>query len=155
MELDPIKAEARQLWILMSQVHSGLYRARDTELRPMGIPIMHTTVLWALKVLGRPATPAEISRMIDRRHQSVLQLLERMEKQGLVNVERSDRRGGPVKLTLTPKGEEAAEQAAATEEVIAGIFSCLSEDEREVLRGYLKRLREKAFVIASTPRFPG
>lgn len=141
--------EARSLNMLIGQVQTGLYRAREQELRPLGIPMMHSAVLWALKALDRPASPAEISRMILRRHQSVLQLLGRMEKQGYVTVQRGARRGGPVEVAMTAKGKETADMASEQEKVLADIIYSLSKEERSMLRQLLERLREKASVVGS------
>ncbi len=153
-EMHSTREEARQLTILIGQVSSGLYRARKHELRPLGLPIMHSAALWALRVLDRPATPAEISRMIMRRHQSVLQLLSRMEKQGYVTLERGPRKGGPVKVTMTEKGREAVDLAWEREKVVAEIVSSLSEEERDSLRALLEKLRDKASAVVSRPVFP-
>lgn len=141
--------EARSLNMLIAQVQTELYRAREHELRPLGIPMMHSAVLWVLKVLDRPASPAEISRMILRRHQSVLQLLGRMEKQGYVTVQRGPRPGGPVQVEMTAKGKETAALAWEKEKVLAEIISSLSEEERVTLRALLGRLRDKATVIGA------
>jgi len=154
VRLDPRTSEARELWILMGQASHGLYRARENELRPLGIPMMHSQALWVLKVLASPATPAEISRMLSRRHQTVSQLLKRMEKQGLVQLGKSPRKPGQVTVTSTAKGEEAVRLAQEKEEVVAEILSCLSREEQDNLKGYMKRLREKALAIASMPVFP-
>ena len=40
--------EARTLTWLMAQVSLALYRAREQELKPLGIPMMHSAVLYVL-----------------------------------------------------------------------------------------------------------
>ncbi len=143
------REEARQLTMLIGQVSSAMYRARQEELRPLGIPMMHSAVLWVLKMADAPVTPAEISRMLLRRHQSILQLLSRMEKQGYIVVQRGPRKGGPVKVVMTDKGKEAVDLAWERERVVSEIVSVLSEDERATLRAYLGRIRDKASAIQS------
>jgi DNA-binding MarR family transcriptional regulator len=145
--------EARSLHILIGQVSAGLYRAREQELRPLGIPMMHSAVLFVLKLEDGPVSPAEISRRLLRRHQSILQLLGRMEKQGYVTVQRGPRKGGPVKVVMTDKGKEAADLAWEREQAVADIISSLSKQERDTLRVYLERLRDRAYVVASRPIF--
>jgi DNA-binding MarR family transcriptional regulator len=143
--------EARSLFTLIGQVGDGLYRAREHELRPLGIPMMHSAVLFVLKVEGGPVSPAEISRRLIRRHQSILQLLSRMEKQGYVTVHRGTRKGGPVKVVMTDKGKEAVDLAWKQEQAVADILSALSKQERGTLRVYLERLRDRANAVASRP----
>lgn len=145
----PGREESRALTMLIGQVSSGLYRARENELRPLGIPMMHSAVLWALKVMDRPATPAEISRMLLRRHQTILQLLSRMEKQGYVAVHRGPRKGGPVEVVMTERGREAVDLAWERERVVSEILSALSDDERAELKAYLERIRDKASAVQS------
>lgn len=147
------REEARALTMLIGQVNSGLYRARENELRPLGIPMMHSAVLWALKVMDRPATPAEISRMLLRRHQTILQLLSRMEKQGYVAVHRGPRKGGPVEVVVSEKGREAVDLAWEREQVVAQILSSLSPAERKTLRALLETVRDRSLALGSRPPF--
>ena len=145
--------EVRSLHMLIGQVSAGLYRAREQELRPLGIPMMHSAVLFVLKVEDGPVSPAEISRRLLRRHQSILQLLGRMEKQGYVTVQRGPRKGGPVKVVMTEKGKETVDHAWEREQAVADIISSLSKQERDTLRVYLERLRDRAYAVASRPIF--
>ncbi len=145
------REEARALTMLLGQANSGLYRARENELRPLGLPMMHSAVLWALKVIDRPATPAEISRMLLRRHQTVLQLLSRMEKQGYVALHRGPRKGGPVQVVMTEEGREAVDLAWEREQVVAQILSALSPEERNALKVLLEKVRDQAAVLGSRP----
>ena len=145
--------EARSLHILIGQVGAGLYRAREQELRPLSIPMMHSAVLFVLKLEDGPVSPAEISRRLLRRHQSILQLLGRMEKQGYVTVQRGSRKGGPVKDVMTEKGKETVDLAWERERAVADIISSLSKQERDTLRVYLERLRDRAYAVASRPIF--
>jgi DNA-binding MarR family transcriptional regulator len=147
--------EARQLTMLIARVGSGLHRAREHELRPLGIPLMHYAVLYLLGIENGPLAPAEISRKLLRRHQGVLQLLGRMEKQGYVTVQRGPRKGGPVKVVMTDKGKEALDLAWEREQAVADIISSLSKQERGTLKVYLERLCDGAHGIASRPLYPG
>jgi DNA-binding MarR family transcriptional regulator len=146
--------EARQLTMLLARVSSGLHRAREHELRPLGIPLMHYAVLYLLGIEEGPLAPAEISRKLLRRHQAVLQLLGRMEKLGYVAVQRGPRKGGPVKVVMTDKGKEALDIAWEREQAVADIFSSLSKQERGTLNVYLERLCDRAYGVASRPMLP-
>jgi len=139
---------------LLGQVIQGLYKARQNELREVGIPMTHSEALWALKVLDGPVTPAMIGRMLSRRHQTVSELLRRMEKEGLVELSKSPGKKGRVNVTLTEKGEEAARLAWEREDVVAYILSCLQPEERENFIGYLTRLRSNSYGVVAAPRFP-
>ncbi len=146
--------EARQLTMLLARVSSGLHRARERELRPLCIPLMHYAALYVLGIEDRPLAPAEISRKLLRRHQATLQLLGRMEKQGYVTVRRGPRKGGPVEVVMTDKGKEALDLAWEREQAVADIFSSLSKQERGTLKVYLERLCDGAYGVASRPMLP-
>jgi DNA-binding MarR family transcriptional regulator len=146
--------EARSLHMLIGQVNAGLYRAREQELMPLGIPMMHSAVLFVLNVEDGPVAPAEISRRLLRRHQSILGLLGRMEKQGYVTVQRGPRKGGPVKVVMTEEGKKAVDLAWEREQAVADIFSSLSKQERRTLSAYLERLRDRANAVVSRPLLP-
>lgn len=147
------REEARRLTVLLGQVNSALYRARQEELRPLAIPMMHSAVLWVLKAAGDTVTPAEISRKLFRRHQTILELLSRMERQGYITVQRGPRKGGPVKVAMTEKGKEAVDLAWEKEKVVAEILSALSEEERNTFSAYLERIRDRASAVQSRAVF--
>jgi DNA-binding MarR family transcriptional regulator len=142
--------EARILHMLIGQVGTGLYRAVEQELRPLGIPIMHSAVLFVLKAEDRPVAAADISRRIMRRPQSTLQLIGRMEKQGYVTIQRGPRKRGPVKVVMTDKGKEAVDLAWKRERAVADVISVLSKEERRTLKLCLERLRDSANGVVSS-----
>jgi DNA-binding MarR family transcriptional regulator len=76
-----------------------------------------------------------------------------MEKQGYVTVQRGPRKGGPVKVAMTDKGKEAVDLAWEREQAVADIISSLSKQERDSLRAYLERIRDRAYAVASRPIF--
>jgi DNA-binding MarR family transcriptional regulator len=118
-------------------------RAVDDELREAGITMVQAGILYFVKVTEEPVTPAMLARWLVRESHTVWAILDRMEKQGLIKKIRGLQRKNIVRVTLTEKGEEAC--ARATEmKVLYNILSCLSPEERDTLRGYVDRLREKA-----------
>ena len=72
-----------ELWVLFHQACDAMARAREDELRKFGISRIQAAVLFIIKAIEGPATPAEISRWLFREPHTVFRLLKRMEKQGL------------------------------------------------------------------------
>ncbi len=101
METEPPLSDVYKIWLIMGQVYNAMTRARENELRPLGITMIQAGVLWLLTGLGRPASPAELSVMLFRKHHSVSQLLKRMEKQGLVERSPELQKSGAVRVALT------------------------------------------------------
>jgi DNA-binding MarR family transcriptional regulator len=101
-------------------------------------------------------TVAEMSQIVDRDHQTTSQLLKRMERAGLVERRRGPHKRSSITVALTPKGEKTFQQAYERYEVHDEIVSCLSPDERDKLRLYLVKLREKAIAKSALyPTLPG
>ena len=112
--------------------------------------------LWGLKVMGRPTTIAEISQIIDRDHQTTAQLLKRMEKEGLLERLKGPHKRSAITVVLTSKGEDAFRCTFERYEVFDEIRSCLSSEELDTLKEYLKRLREQAIAKGALyPPLPG
>jgi len=132
-----------ELWALLEQACDATRRARDNELREFGISRMQAEILFIVKAIDGPATPAEISRWLFRKAHTVSGLLERMEKQGLVRQVKDLERKNMIRVVIAEKGEEAYQRSRELQ-VIRMILSCLSSEQQEDLRVYLERLRNKA-----------
>jgi len=135
--------EDYELWVLLDQTCAAMMRAKENELRPAGISGMQAAVLFIVKTVKGPATPAEISRWLFREPHSVSGLLNRMEKDGLVRKVKDLDRKNLIRVALTEKGEEAYQQSREMK-VISEILSCLTRKKKENLRAYLEALRNKA-----------
>jgi len=132
-----------ELWVLFHQACDAMIRARENEVREFGISMMQAAVLFIVKAIDGPATPAEISRWLFREPHTVSGLLDRMEKQGLVRQVKDLERKNMIRVVITGKGEEAYQRSRDLK-VIRTILSSLSAKQREALRPYLETLRNKA-----------
>ena len=130
------------LWVLLSNTRYEIFKARQKELAP-NVYVRHAAVIIFIASNGGEATPGEISSVMIRQPHSVSELLNRMEKQGLVKRVNDINRNNRVKVVLTEKGREVYHQASKIDS-IQTIMSVLSEEEREQLTSSLSRLRNKA-----------
>ena len=74
---------------------------------------------------------------------SLSEVISKLEREGLVARERSERDGRQLTVTLTEAGgERAAEVLRTRDEFNARAFSCLTDAETEELAGLLDRLAE-------------
>jgi MarR family transcriptional regulator for hemolysin len=140
--LDPTMttlALLRQTWTVVSKVS-------ESKLAKVGLTPEKLAVMWACRDYPGTLTPAEISRLLSREAQSIAGLLNRMEKDGLVK-RIPKRKGHPfTQVKLTAKGEELCDPGIqAYKEVIQGLSSELSAEEREQFHNTLYRLRQKMF----------
>ncbi len=143
MEANPNRDRDYELWGLLNQASHAMERAREDELRPLGLSMMHAAVLYVVKVSKNPVTPAHLSRVLFREPHSVSALLNRMEKQGLLRKTKDLERKNAIRVTLTERGEEACRQSREMKS-LRRVLSTISPKERESLRAPLETLRDKA-----------
>ena len=137
------------LWWLLVQTRDAILKARRKELRQYNVSGRNAATLFIIQSLGDNATPAEISRWLLREPHSISEILNRMEKQGLVRKIRDLARKNMVRVVLTEKGLEAYFQSTKLESV-RKIMSSLFEEERQQLRSSLLTLRNKALKELGT-----
>ena len=144
-----------ELAVLLAQARDAVMKARRKELTRYHISPRQSAVLYYIQAIGERATPAEISRGIFRESHSISEILGRMEKQGLLRRVKDLSRKNMVRVELTEKGLEACNHSEKRAS-IDKIFSALSKEERQQLRSYLERLRDKALrlIQKKRPLFP-
>ena len=143
METNAVTDRHYEIWVLLHQACDTMKRARDNELREFGISRMQAAILFIVKAIKEPATPAEISRWLFREPHTVSGLLDRMEKQGLVRKVKDLERKNLIRVVVTEKGEEAYQRSRELDG-ICKILSSLSPEQHDNLRLYLETLRNKA-----------
>ena len=144
------------LLTLLEQACHMAQETRDRELTRFGITGEQAAVLFAVKAIGDKATPAEISRWVLRESQSVSAILSRMEKAGLIVRVKDLERKNMVRIAMTEKGERAYRESMKRKSS-QKLLSPLSETERQELRSYLERVRNRALRVlgvAYKPPFP-
>ena len=134
------------LWLSFRKAHEAIHKVRKVELRPFRLSTVETAVLLTVHGANNDVTPAEISRELLKDPHSISQLLERMEKRGLLKRTKGYPRKNMIKISLTKKGREAYEKSI-TGDRISLIMSSLSDKERKQFGEYLDTLREKALEV--------
>lgn len=134
-------------WILFSQTWVAISKARQKELKPYDISEIRSALLFIIELIGYDATPAKVSRWLFREPHSISEIVDRMEKQGLVRKVKDLDRRNQVRIELTEKGQECYKTSLVPES-IPKILSVLSEDERKLFISSLVKLREAAIKYA-------
>lgn len=138
--VSPLDDPNMNLWVLLDQTRDIVSKARGLELDQYKLSRVQASVLFILLSEDRGMTIAEISNWNVREPNSVLSLVNRMEKLGLVKKIRGTG-DDKVKIVLTEKGRKSYTNASRLS--IEMIFSVLSEEERQQLNSCLKKLRGK------------
>jgi len=132
-------------WVQFRQAFTAASRLTELKLAKVGLTPIKAYVLWVCRDYEGPLTPAEISRLLFRESNSVVQLLARMEKEGLIS-RIPKRKGHPfTEVHITDKGKEALRPA--TKEVMAlsaNVLSSLSDEELKQWQKLLRKIQQKA-----------
>ena len=138
-----LKEEIHDTWNIFSSVYRLIGRLWDNELKKFNFARTQALNLLIIKHLDKEATPYRISRFQIQEHNTVSDMLNRMEKKGLVKKIREPQGKSRVKVTLTKKGEKAYLQSLERESLLK-VLSILSKKEIEQLRGLLEKLQDEA-----------
>jgi len=130
------------LFTFLSQARDVVAKARQWELRPVGINMVQAAVLYIVKATEGSATPAEISRRLLREPNTVFVVVNHMVAQGLLEKTKDLDNRHMARVSLTEKGEKALNEARARRQKISRIMSCLSEEERIHLKAMLQKVRD-------------
>ena len=151
-----LKDQDRRLVVLLRLTSDAIYRVRRKELRKFGVSVEEWGVLSIVRFIGDKATPAEISRWLFREHHSVVALLNRMAKKGLLVKAKDLERRNMTRISLSEKGEKLY-LTSAKAKAHHDLLSDLPPAERRALIKNLKVLREHALKdlgIDYRPKFP-
>ncbi|MBN2098535.1 MAG: MarR family transcriptional regulator [Dehalococcoidia bacterium] len=135
--------ENELLWGRLFLAAKVVERAREIELSRVNISLIQAMVLYALKLSPEPLTPSRLARMLCREPHSMSALIDRMEKQGLVEKKHDLSRKNLVRVVVTPKGEEAFRRQRSVN-TVANLTSSLTKEERQALGICVDKLRVKA-----------
>jgi len=131
------------LWVLFSQTMDAMSKVRERELLTQHISERHAQLLFIIELIGRDATPAKISRWMFREPHSISEIIDRMEKQGLIKKVKDLDRKNQVRIEITQKGRDQYERSFIPNS-IPEAMSVLNNEDRKALVAALKKLRKSA-----------
>ena len=134
------------LAMLLRQASDAMLRARQAELLNIRVSTIEAATLLAIQSLGERAMPSRISEWILRRPNSTSALLQRMEKDGLIERAYDLERKNLVRMALTDYGREVIEKVALRASVHQ-VFGALSDEERNCLKTALLHVRAEALGL--------
>jgi len=132
--------ENELLWVRLFLATKLVERARQVELSRVNISLVQAMVLYALKISPEPLTPSKLARMLVREPHSMSALIDRMEKQGLVEKKHDLSPKNLVRVVVTAKGEEAFQRQRSVN-AVTNITSGLTKEERETLGSCSDKMR--------------
>jgi DNA-binding MarR family transcriptional regulator len=141
--MSKIEDKEYDIWILLSRVYHLIAMLRKLELSKFSILPTQSYILFIIKALGNDTTPSNISEFVYQQRSSISDILNRMEKQGLIK--KTNHSGGNkrVIVTLTNKGEKAL-TLSRNREYLHKVMSSLTDEEKHKLESGLELLRDSA-----------
>jgi len=146
-----------QTWFLLHEVDTGIQRSMESELKPFGVSVIATGLLYILKSSDEPVTLTELSGWLFRKPHSVSELISRMAKQGLVTKTADPQKKKGVRVSITPKGDQILSEYMEEMQVISKIMSSLSEEETKYFKACLEKIRKSVIeelVLSAQRPFP-
>jgi DNA-binding MarR family transcriptional regulator len=150
------------LWTLLNNSSEALMAARAKEIEKHGLTSIEHRVLIALPLIensnGKKVTASELSRWLFRNRSTVCELLNRMEKKGLVQRIPWPGKKKTYSIRITERGYQLKEKG--NQEGMSFInraMSSISEEERFQLQAIMGKLRNEALQelgLSKKPPFP-
>lgn len=129
-----------ELGVLLERTRSAYSRIRELELAQFGLSPEQTAVLHTLQSKGSFATSDEIANTIIRQYHSVTSIVNRMEKNGLVEKVKT-KKGRKYLISITQRGENLYN--SIPRHSIKMILSGLSPEEKQQLTISLQKMLSK------------
>jgi DNA-binding MarR family transcriptional regulator len=136
---------------LMRQAINAVGQAIERELAPTDLTNAQWVPLFKL-YMRQASTPAELSRSCQLDAGSMTRMLDRLEAKGLCHRIRSEQDRRVVNIELTAAGSLAAQGIPAVLcDVQNAHLAGFSQDEFEMLQGFLRRILDNAHTLNPTP----
>jgi len=133
-------------FILFVQTAHTVLRYADAHFyRRVRLSVIKFIVLQALAINGDTMRPSEIAEWTSRERHNITTLVRRLERDGLVRAERSNRDKRFVNIILTAKGRKVLKQAIpVAREIVNQVMLSVSEGDSLLLEKSLRVLRQNA-----------
>ena len=148
--------QALTTYILVRQAWLAINRYAEARLAKVGVSPEKFLVLWACRDYPGPLIPAEIARISHRENQTIAGLLNRMEKEGVV--QRIPKcKGHPfTEVKMTTKGRKLLEAALPVfRSVVSELISDMPPQKQKECQTWHRELRDKALdklhLVAESP----
>jgi DNA-binding MarR family transcriptional regulator len=132
------------VWMLLDYAKFSISRLRDYEVSKIGITPEQAAILQILDRKNGKSSIGEIADTWLRRENSVLTMVRRMQKLGLVEIVKYPKQK-ELEIVMTDVGRETRNQI--TKVSIESVFSVLSSEETQKLSLYLRLLLGRARTL--------
>jgi DNA-binding MarR family transcriptional regulator len=143
-KIDDSLINSYRLFSLLRQTADSVLKAREAELKKYNLSPEQAAALVCIRSLDNKATPAELSRWLFRKRNSITILLNRMHKLGLIGKRVNKDRKNSITIRLTKKGYDAYLKSIEFR-AFRSIIEVLPEEKQKQLWKLLQTVRLKVF----------
>jgi DNA-binding MarR family transcriptional regulator len=131
------------IWILLSRVYRMIANLRRMELSKHEILPVQAYILLVISKLDNDTSPSEICQYVYQQKNSVSDILNRMEKQGLIQKTETSNGKARIHIKLTKKGEKVL-KLSKERTYLHSVMSSLTPQKTKQLVACLEILRNSA-----------
>jgi DNA-binding MarR family transcriptional regulator len=133
-------------WLLIHQTFDMVLRVEEKEFAKIGLTPQYNGVLMALKYKKNKVTIKDIANWVDKNSNTISTLIDRMQRDGLVEREINKRDRREVYVVLTDKGKEMTAKADEMGwKIIHDVLDGVPEEDLRQLNLQLDNIRCRAF----------
>ena len=135
-------------FMIISQNHDALNKLLQTEFKTIDITPEQFLLLWIIRDYPPPVTLTLLSRMTFRAKPTVLGVLERMDRAGLIKKARKNHRREDAVAEITTEGIRVCGQALLIMKVLhRQLIPTLSDNEHKALQSILRKMLEASLKL--------
>jgi len=139
--------------ILIMYAGDVVSRYLDTKMKKFGQDLTRFNILYLLVGSGGVLTPTYISKRVFRSKHAITRALDVLEKDSLIERERTHTDRRSVNIRITKKGLQLVQRSLPDlQRASAAVMSSLGKEKNEELKNLLKELRSQVLnLIGSSP----
>ena len=139
---DPVQGA----WTLLQLTTDSTVKCAESAFAKVKLTPQQFSVLAAIRNIGDPVLPTDVAKWLDRNTNTITLIIDRMEKDNMVERIRDLKDRRALRLVITPKGQKLFEQAIKpSRELPKVILSALTDDELKKFIMILEKIRAKTF----------
>jgi DNA-binding MarR family transcriptional regulator len=137
------ESEEYEIAMLVRRVSLMMHRARQNELMHLGLTPVQVGVLHFAQNLEEPCTIKQLLKFLYRRNSSMVGIINRMERDGLVQRQVDNRSKKHTQILITKKGA-ALYRKAINISAFTTIIDSLPKEDMSRMKQYLSTLNNAA-----------
>lgn len=138
-----LETEEHEIAVLIRRIDLLLSKARRNELVHLSITPAQAGVLHFTQIFEKPCTIIQLRQSMGRSNSSMVGIINRMERKGLVKRQVDCQSKKYTRVLLTEKGKVLYEEAVSLSGFLT-IISSLPKEDRQRLKMYLNALAKAA-----------